>query len=71
MEQGEATFSVLSFNSSYDKLCFVCQEINPLFFSSVLVAYWEALLPTVATGCTKPLEWETIECVKCVLEKGV
>jgi len=38
--------------------------------SSVLVAYWEALLPTVATGCKKPLEWETIECVKCVLEKG-
>ncbi|XP_078369968.1 clathrin heavy chain linker domain-containing protein 1-like isoform X2 [Oculina patagonica] len=38
--------------------------------SSVLVAYWEALLPTVATGCKKPAEWETIECVKCVLDKG-
>jgi len=38
--------------------------------SSVSVAYWEALLPTVAMGCDKPSEWETIECVKCVMEKG-
>lgn len=38
--------------------------------SSVFVAYWEALLPTVATGCKKPSEWETVECVKCVLENG-
>ncbi|XP_068704016.1 clathrin heavy chain linker domain-containing protein 1-like [Montipora foliosa] len=38
--------------------------------SSVTVAYWEALIPTVATGCMKPSVWETIECVKCVLEKG-
>ena len=42
-----------------------------LTFSSVSVAYWEALLPTVAMGCDKPSEWETIECVKCVMEKGV
>ncbi|XP_068720467.1 uncharacterized protein [Montipora capricornis] len=38
--------------------------------SSVTVAYWEALIPTVATGCMKPSVWETIECVKCVLEKA-
>lgn len=38
--------------------------------SCVLLAYWEALLPTVATGCIKPSKWETIECVKCILEKG-
>ncbi|KAJ7372039.1 Clathrin heavy chain linker domain-containing protein 1 [Desmophyllum pertusum] len=38
--------------------------------SSIFVAYWEALLPTVATGCKKPSEWETIECIKCVLERG-
>jgi len=48
---------------NYDKLCFV-------FFSCVLAKYWEALLATVATGCMKPSKWETIECVKCVLEKG-
>ncbi|XP_020618814.1 clathrin heavy chain linker domain-containing protein 1-like [Orbicella faveolata] len=38
--------------------------------SCVLAKYWEALLATVATGCMKPSKWETIECVKCVLEKG-
>lgn len=46
-------------------LVFLC-----LIVSSVFVAYWEALLPTVATGCKKPSEWETVECVKCVLENG-
>ncbi|CAH3142465.1 unnamed protein product, partial [Porites evermanni] len=38
--------------------------------SSLFVAYWEALLPTVATGCNKPSEWETIECIKCLLDKN-
>ena len=41
-----------------------------LISSSVVVAYWEALLATVATGCEKPSEWEAMECIKCVLEKG-
>ena len=35
------------------------------------MAYWEALIPTVATGCMKPSVWETLECVKCLLKKGV
>ena len=35
------------------------------------MAYWEALLPTVATGCNKPSEWETIECIKCLLDKSM
>ena len=39
--------------------------------SSVTVAYWEALIPTVAAGCMKPSIWETLECVKCLLKKGV
>ena len=60
-EQGKETFPVLYIN--YDMLCFV-------FFSCVLAAYWQALLPTVTTGCMKPSKWETIECVKCVLAKG-
>ncbi|KAK2548616.1 Clathrin heavy chain linker domain-containing protein 1 [Acropora cervicornis] len=38
--------------------------------SSVTVAYWEALIPTVAAGCMKPSIWETLECVKCLLKKG-
>ncbi|CAH3115267.1 unnamed protein product, partial [Porites lobata] len=38
--------------------------------SLLFVAYWEALLPTVATGCNKPSEWETIECIKCLLDKN-
>ena len=43
----------------------------PIIFSSLFVAYWEALLPTVATGCNKPSEWETIECIKCLLDKSM
>ncbi|XP_015770870.1 PREDICTED: clathrin heavy chain linker domain-containing protein 1-like isoform X3 [Acropora digitifera] len=38
--------------------------------SSVTVAYWEALIPTVVAGCMKPSIWETLECVKCLLKKG-
>ncbi|CAH3046756.1 unnamed protein product, partial [Pocillopora meandrina] len=38
--------------------------------SSVLMSYWEALLPTVSTGCKKPSQWETLECVRCVLARG-
>ena len=43
----------------------------PIIFSLLFVAYWEALLPTVATGCNKPSEWETIECIKCLLDKSM
>lgn len=38
--------------------------------SSVLMSYWEAVLPTVSTGCKKPSQWETLECVRCVLARG-
>ena len=34
------------------------------------MSYWEALLPTVSTGCKKPSQWETLECVRCVLARG-